>query len=84
MNKIVLALLTLGLVSGCGTTSHRSTEIHGYEGPRVVSQETIITKTRSCVESGMKAVVVYMPQNYPSGTIDVPVGVNCYATWNMK
>jgi len=83
MNKILLSLFVIGTLSACGTSPH-NTEILGYQGPRIMSQESIILKTRSCVESGMKAQVVYMPQHYPSGTIDVPVGVNCHATWNMK
>jgi hypothetical protein len=87
MNKLLLTLmttcLTVSLVSGCANTP-RNTEIHGYDGPRILSQENVIFKTRNCIDAGMKAVVVYVPQRYPTGSIDVPVDVNCYPSWNMK
>jgi len=59
-------------------------EIKGYEGPRIMNQDDVIMNTRNCIDAGMRPRVVYMPQRYASGSVDVPVSVNCYPSWNMK
>ena len=99
MNKVLFVTLAASvvLVSACANTGGLkesasvpvklvtdSAEIKGYEGPRIMNQDDVIMNTRNCIDSGMRARVVYMPQRYPSGTVDVPVAVNCYPSWNMK
>ena len=99
MNKMLAVTLVAStlMVTACANTgglkeaasapvklASESSEIKGYEGPRIMSQDDVIMNTRNCIDSGMRARVVYMPQHYPSGTVEVPVSVNCYPSWNMK
>jgi hypothetical protein len=72
------------IITPTATTNGPASEIKGYEGPRIMSQDDVIMNTRNCIDSGMRARVVYMPQRYASGSVDVPVAVNCYPSWNMK
>jgi len=71
MKKIALLLSVIGLTA-CGTA-----KIPGYEGPKAMTQNEVITAARSCTNTRMKPSVVYLPQKTEFGSVLVPVSVNC-------
>jgi hypothetical protein len=71
MKKIIVVIGLLSL------TACANKRIPGYEGPKALSQNDVITAARSCTNTKMKPNVVYLPQKTDFGSVLVPVDVHC-------
>lgn len=70
-------LLIALLMTACGGTKTRLTNIEGYEGPKAMGRYEVIQANKECMNARLRPNVEYLPQKYPSGTIMVPVNVHC-------
>jgi len=91
MKTLLLVLFFALFLSACSSSPHyqygasaENPRIAGYNGLRQLSQEEVIQRTHNCTDSGMRPSIEYMSQQYSNGSVQVPVGVNCYPTWNSR